>query len=182
MPLSSVAEVWPATMQAWEDLLKATDDLAIRIQDAMVSLNRGYCDHTARERLQEHWRVFEILLGETASNALRGWGYRLPLYRLPKSFHKMSGPDKCAFVDDRVELLKLQVGGLIDFRNKAVDHREIAQPDNAVLSHWATVAERLARDFVSAAITGWYDGARAPRDVERRVRNGYDRIGVPLPP
>lgn len=180
LPLSAVAESWATAMQAWGDLLRATDDLGIRIQDALVSLNKGYCDQTARERLQEHWRVFEILLGEAAPGALKSWGYVLLLYRLPNAFGSMSGPDQRAFVDDRVKLLRQQIEGLIRFRGQAVDHRAIAHPDTAVLSHWATVAQHLAREFLSAAITAWYDGVRAPRDVERRIRNGYDRIGVPL--
>jgi len=69
---------------------------------------------------------------------------------------------------------------LIDVRNKAIDHRKIARADNSVLDYWATTGAGLAREVLSAAIAAWYQGERAPEALKRRLRNAYDRLGVPV--
>jgi hypothetical protein len=165
-------------LDTWADLLGADDPLALRIHDAIVSMKNGNSADNATDRLQAHWRVFEILVGGT--RALASWGHLLPLYFAHESFFEMSGRDKRTFVADRVTTLQRQFRGLSNFRSSAIDHREIPRPDNSVLDYWATTGAHLAREVLSAAIAAWYQGERTRDALKPRLRNAYDRLGVPL--
>lgn len=104
----------------------------------------------------------------------------MPLHCAHKSFFDMPSEDRRALVADRAEVLSRQFKGLKEFRNKAIDHREILRPDNAVLDYWAATSARLARDVLSAAIMGWYRGAKTLEALERRLRTAYHKLGAPL--
>jgi hypothetical protein len=178
LPVAAMAEHWATTLQIWNDLLQATDPLGTRIHDAIVSLNKGNSAYDATDRLQAHWRVFEIIIG--APGDIRSRGHLLPLYFVHDSFRTMRGPDKLTFVNDRSTILKRQFGGLINFRNKAIDHRETVRPDDSVLTYWATMGASLAQEVVSAAVVGWHHGARTRDALWDRLRTAYDKLGVKL--
>jgi hypothetical protein len=177
LPLAAIVEHWPTTLETWRNLLCAADPLAIRIHEAIVSFNTGSSSSNPVDRVQAHWRVFEIIVRKEKQ---KSQGPLLPLYFIHKSFESMSGPEKRTFVGDRVEMLRRQFKGWIDFRNKAIDHRVIVRPDSAVLHHWAATGETLAREVLSAAIVGWHQGARSEDELYRKLRAAYDRRRVPL--
>ena len=180
-PISRAVSEWEKVFSVWRNLLEAEDELALRIHQAIIHFNRAEGAYDAEERLEEYWKILESIGGEGVGAAV-GWLYRLPMQFVPGTFRRMRRSNQEVFVKGRLRTLLAEFKAIKDVRNKAVVHRPIAKPDTVALERWAAAVAPQAREVLRAAISGWFQGARKPKEILDRVEKAYvNRFKFQLP-
>jgi hypothetical protein len=174
VPLSLAHKLWEDLLPESQDLLNADDELATRIRQAFVHLDRAQRAADAEERFDEAWRVLEILAG----NATRGLFTTVcyfPLYFVPKDFDQMPRRRQEALVADVYDRHKRYLSSAKKFRNRRVVHREVTGTDIRVFDHNAQWLLSFARTALRAVDGAWDSGARTPPEVVSRLQAAYER-------
>ena len=174
-------EDWRNILVKWQPILNAEDDLAVRIQEANIHLHRCRASYGVEEKLDEAWKVLELLSGHAGKKGAALLCY-LPLWFIPAEFKDFTGRRRMAFLREEYERLTKQFKTVDETRNKVMAHRERPRADWAVIQHHAVWAESFARDAILGAATGWINGARQPMDVVNILKKSYEKgFGIKLP-
>jgi len=181
VPLALAHKLWTDLLSDWQDLLNANDDMATRIRQAIVHLDRAQRTADVEEGFDEAWTVLEILAGN-ATRALFATVCYLPLYFVPQDFDRLPTRQREALVAEAYERHKRYLSSAKVFRNQRVVHREFTGTDVSVLDHNARWLLSFGRTALRAAISSWQSGARSPREMVSNLRSAYEKnYGMRLP-
>jgi hypothetical protein len=153
---------------------QATDDLGDRIREALIHLHRAETSYDAEDRLDEAWKVLEII-GEYATKRAEALLCYLPLYLVQHDFDLLNGKKKIEAIRSKYRRILDAFTQVKDARNDTIAHRRMARADWKVLGHHSEWALSFARDVLFGAFAGWTSGARRPRDLEGELRNAYEK-------
>lgn len=165
------------------DLLLAGDDLAVRIQEAIIHLHRASLAADSEEAFDEAWKVLEIMTAEASTTGASLIAY-FPLMKAPRGLKKMSGSERDAFVKAQYQENLNLFEQIASIRNENVIHRNIARADWHVLEQHAAVAISFARAAVELAISAWKSSSLAARDrtgLKKCLDAGYKTLSITLP-
>lgn len=156
-PIGHVVEQWDKFFAGWQGFLEAEDELALRIQRALIHLNQAEGAYDAEHKIEECWKVFESI-GREGGSAVESWLYRLPRQFVPRTFRRMKQSSREDFVKGRLRTLYAEFRAIRNIRNKAIVQRPIAKPDPVALERWAGIGSK--RPMRAASCFGY-----RPRDI-----------------
>lgn len=175
LPLTTPAVTdWQPIFAELDAVLRAPDDLAERIREALIHLHRGEASYDAEDRLDEAWKVLEII-GEYATRRAEALLCYLPLYFVSREFKSLNSRKKLEVVKQKYRRTRDAFVQVKEARNKAIAHRSIARADWKVLGHHSEWVLAFARQVLIGAFVGWTLGARRPRELAHQLRRAYEK-------
>jgi len=173
LPLSTIsAQNWGSIISELHAILVAEDELARRVQESLIHLHRADAAYDAEDRLDEAWKVLE-LIGKWAESQAESLLCYLPLYFVRKDFATLSAEGKIATLREKYQGVQRPLLAVRQARDKALAHRPLVRADAVVLEHHGVWATGFAKEAVSAAIVGWSAGARKPEDLKPKLEEVY---------
>jgi hypothetical protein len=175
LPLTDVTVTnWQPILEELDAILRARDDLAARIREAVIHLHRGETAYDAEDRLDEAWKVLEVI-GEYATKSAEALLCYLPLYFVPGDFRSLNSRKKLDAIRKKYQRTRSAFLQVKDARNDSIAHRKVARADWKVLGHHSEWALSFARQVLIGAFVGWTLGARRPRELESHLRKAYEK-------